>query len=121
MRQFNFFLIFAFCLAIALFSIENTHSATIQVVPGYEVQAPISVEIFLSMGVGATLAWLFGMWSQLQKQLAVLTSRKEIRLKEEQIEQKDKKIENLEENLQKFQFELYQQRQLMPASKPKSE
>ena len=121
MRQFNFLLIFAFCLAIALFSIENTHSATVQLIPGFDVQAPISVEIFISMGIGATLAWLFGMWSQLQKQLTIFTSKRELRYKEKQIEEKEKKIEDLEENLQKFKFELYQQRQLMPASDSKSE
>ncbi len=106
MRQINFLIIFAMCLAFVLFSLQNNQSTLIQIIPGVELEAPLSVELMLSMGVGAILAWLFGIWSRLQNQLTIFRSRWEIR-------SKNKKIETLEEDLRQFQMELEQQPQLM--------
>ena len=106
MRQFNFLAIFALCLAFVLFSLENNQPALIQVIPGVEMEAPLSVELMLSMGVGAILAWLFGIWSRLQNQLTIFRSKRQIRAK-------DKQIKSLEEDLHQFQVELEKQPQLM--------
>ncbi len=106
MRQINFLIIFAVCLAFVLFSLQNNQPALIQIIPGVELEAPLSVELMLSMGVGAILAWLFGIWSRLQNQLTIFRSKWEIR-------SKNKKIENLEEDLRQFQMELEKQPQLM--------
>lgn len=58
MRQVNFVIILIFCLAFALFSIENTELGTIHLIRGMEVQAPISVELLIAVGDGVLLAWL---------------------------------------------------------------
>ncbi len=107
MRQINFLIIFIFCLALVLFSLENTELATIQIVQGYQVQAPVSVELILAMGLGAVLAWLFSIWTRLQRLLA---SRREIR-------QKDTRIQELEQNLEKYKAEIEEQQLTLPPAK----
>jgi uncharacterized integral membrane protein len=104
MRQINFLMIFVFCLALVLFSIENTELATIQIVQGVQVQAPLSVELILAMGLGAVLAWLFSVWTRLQRLLA---SRKEIR-------QRDTRIQELEQNIEKYKAEIQEQQLTLP-------
>jgi uncharacterized integral membrane protein len=69
MRQINFVIIFVICLALVLFGIENTDPAVIRIVKGIELQAPLSVELILAMGIGAVLAWVFSVWTQLQRAL----------------------------------------------------
>ncbi len=104
MRQINFLIIFIFCLALVLFSLENTELATIQIVQGYQVQAPVSVELILAMGLGAVLAWLFSIWTRLQRLLA---SGREIR-------QRDTRIQELEQNLEKYKAEIEEQQLTLP-------
>ncbi|MGB3654740.1 MAG: LapA family protein [Rivularia sp. (in: cyanobacteria)] len=71
MRQVNFAIIFIFCLSFALFSIENTELGTIHLIPGMEVQAPISVELLIALGLGGVLAWLFSVWTPAPKIIMV--------------------------------------------------
>lgn len=78
MRQINFLIIFIFCLALVLFGLENPELATIQIVKGIQVQAPLSVELILAMAIGAVVAWLFSLWTRL---LRMLESQTEIRQK----------------------------------------
>ncbi|MBD1998703.1 DUF1049 domain-containing protein [Oculatella sp. FACHB-28] len=111
MRQINFVIIFVFCLALVLFGIENTEPAVIHVVEGVELQAPLSVELLLAMGIGATLAWVFSVWTQIQR---VLESGKEIR-------QRDVRIEELEQDVQRYKVELEEQQRLLPASQSRTE
>ncbi|MBD1870697.1 DUF1049 domain-containing protein [Cyanobacteria bacterium FACHB-471] len=111
MRQINFVIIFVFCLALVLFGIENTEPAVIHVVEGVELQAPLSVELLLAMGIGATLAWVFSVWTQIQR---VLESGREIR-------QRDVRIEELEQDVQRYKVELEEQQRLLPASQSRTE
>ncbi|PSP19431.1 MAG: DUF1049 domain-containing protein [Cyanobacteria bacterium QS_8_64_29] len=108
MRQINFALIFAIGLGLVLFSLENTEPTVIQVVPGYQVQAPLAIELIFAMGIGAVLAWLFSIWNRLQRQVDLLRQRRQLR-------QKDRKIEDLEQDLQGYKIELEQQRKLPPS------
>lgn len=108
MRPINFFAIFAICLALVLFSLQNTEPATIQLIEGVKVQAPICVEIIIAMGVGAVLAWLFSLWTRLQR---LLISREEIRQKRQQ----DRRIQELEQNVERYKAEIEQQHQLPPS------
>ena len=109
MRQLNFLIIFVFCLALVLFSIENTALATIQIVQGVQVQAPLSVELILAMGLGAVLAWLFSIWTRLQR---MLVTRQGIR-------QKNVRIQELERNVEQYKAEIQEQRPtLPPATEP---
>jgi uncharacterized membrane protein YciS (DUF1049 family) len=108
MRQLNFVLIFSMCLAIALFSIENVQLVTIRAIPGLEVQAPLAIALILALGVGAAIAWMFGLWHRLQQQLAYHKVTKEVK-------EKNQRIEALEQELESFQAELEKQRQqLLP-------
>ncbi len=106
MRQINFLLVFIFCLALVLFSIENTESATIHLLQGLQVEAPISVELILALGLGAVLAWLFSIWSRLLQQLV---SRQKLR-------SQAVRIQELEKNLEQYQAETTSTQLTLPAS-----
>jgi uncharacterized integral membrane protein len=107
MRQVNFTVIFVICLALVLFGIENTEPAVIHIIQNVQVQAPLSVELILAMGFGAVLAWVFSVWTQLQR---VLESGREL-------QKRDDRIQELEQDLQRYRVELEEQQRLLPASK----
>ena len=109
MRQVNFTIIFIFCLAFALFTIENTQSVPIRIIPGKEIQAPLSIELFLSMGVGAIMAWLFSIWTGLQVRVRSFKNKREVQAQET-------KIQVLETEIEQWKAELEKQKQLLPAS-----
>ncbi len=104
MRQINFLMIFVFCLALVLFSLENTELAIIQIVPDVQVQAPLAIELILAMGVGAVLAWVFSLWTRFGR---LLMSRSEIR-------QRDVRIQELEQNIEHYKAELQEQQLTLP-------
>lgn len=108
MRILNFVVIFASGLALVLFSIENTELTTIQIIPGYEVQAPLSIELILAMGIGATLAWLYNIWSRLAHQIVTFGQKRELRKKEKQIETLNQDLENYKDQLEDPQKRLPQ-------------
>lgn len=105
MRQVNFTVIFVVCLALVLFGIENTEPASIRLIEGVQLKAPLSVELIVAMGLGAMLAWVFSVWTQVQR---MLESGREIH-------RRDTRIEELEQDVQRYKVELEQQR-LLPAS-----
>lgn len=106
MRQVNFVVIFVICLALVLFGIENTEPAVIHVVEGVNLQAPLSIELLLSMGIGAIFAWVFSVWTQIQR---TIESGKNLR-------QRDQRIQQLEQDIQRYKVELEEQQRLLPAS-----
>lgn len=106
MRQVNFVIIFVICLALVLFGIENTEPAVIRIVEGIQVQAPLSVELIMAMGIGAVLAWVFSVWTQLQR---VLDNGKELRVRET-------RIQELEEDVERYKAEIQEQQRLLPAA-----
>jgi uncharacterized integral membrane protein len=106
MRQLNFVIIFVICLALVLFGIENTEPAVIHVVRGIDIQAPLSIELIIAMGLGAVLAWIFSVWTGIQR---MLESGREIK-------ERDTRIQELEENVERYRVELEEQRHLLPAS-----
>lgn len=96
MRQLNFLLFFALCLALASFSIENPQNAPINVIPGVQLEAPLSIELLLAVGTGAMLAWVFSLWDQLQRQIESWKAQREL-------QQKSRKIEELEKTISELQ------------------
>ncbi|HEY9610331.1 LapA family protein [Allocoleopsis sp.] len=104
MRQINFLIIFAMCLALVLFSLQNTEPAVIRIINGVQVQAPLAIELILAMGLGAILAWLFSIWARLQQQLDSLKSKRQIRTKEQKIEQLEQDIERYKAELEQLQL-----------------
>lgn len=95
MRPLNFVLIFIICIGLVLFSLQNTELATIQLLEGVEFEAPLAIELIAATGIGALLAWLFSLLSQLQR---MLTARQNIR----QIRQQEQRIQELEKDLQQI-------------------
>ncbi len=98
MKQVNFVVIFVICLALVLFGIENTTPSVIHVVKGVDFEAPLSVELIVAAGIGATLAWVFSVWVQLQSMAQ----------KKPEIEQREQKIQELEQDVERYKIELEQ-------------
>lgn len=89
MTQFNFVIIFIFCLVIALFTVENSQPATIQITPGLQVEAAIAIELLLASGLGAFVIGLFSVWTH-----------------SNQVRQKNKQIQELESKTKQYQTEI---------------
>ena len=104
MRQLNFLGIFALCFAFGIFSIRNADTVSLELLPGLELEAPLSLELLLAMGGGAILAWTIGLWGGVQNLLARFKSSREIK-------QRDQKIEELEAALNQMRGQLEQQQQ----------
>ena len=102
MRQLNFIVIFVVALALVLFALENTSPTTIQIIPQITVSAPISVELILAMGLGAMLAWIFSVWTGLQKSIGMRN--------------KNVQIQNLQETVQNLSVEIEERKRLVSAS-----
>ena len=108
MRSLNFFLIFLICLALVLF-IENTEPTAIQVIKGVQIKAPLCVELIVATGLGAVLAWLFSLWSRMQRTLA---SRQEIR----QVREKQQRIQELEQDIERYKAEVEAKQPLLESA-----
>lgn len=87
---------------MVLFALENTASTPIQIVPQLKVAAPISVELILAMGLGAVIAWVFSVWSGLQKS---------IEMRSQNIQ-----IQNLKETVENLTVEIEERKRLVSAS-----
>lgn len=99
MRQINFLIVFVMCLALVLFSLENTEPVAIRIVQDVQVQAPLAIELILAMGLGALLAWIFSVWTRLQQQLESRATRRQMRSSEE-------RIGELEQDLERYKAEV---------------
>ncbi|MBD0335953.1 MAG: LapA family protein [Cyanobacteria bacterium Co-bin13] len=106
MRQVNFVVIFVICLALVLFGIENTEPVIIHIVRGLDLEAPLCVELIMAMGVGAVMAWVFSVWVQVQGYVSV----------GKQMEQRELRIQQLEEDVERYRVELEEQKLMLPAS-----
>lgn len=102
MRQLNFVVIFIVAFALVLFALQNTSPASIQILPQLKVEAPIAVELILAMGLGAVLAWIFSVWSGLQKSI--------------DMRNKNVQIQNLQETVQSLSVEIEERKRLVSAS-----
>jgi lipopolysaccharide assembly protein A len=102
MRQINFLVIFAAVMALALFALENPNLAVVQILPNLKFEAPIAIEVIGSMGIGATLAWLFSVWSGIQKAI--------------ELSGKEKQITNLQKQVNEFHLKAEEKQRLMAAS-----
>ena len=114
MRPISFLFIFVFCLALVLFSLENSQPVTINVFREVKVQAPLCIELIATMGLGAILAWLFSAWSRF---LRMLENRKTMRA----IKEKETRIQQLQKDLEKYKVETADQPLLLPASPEKED
>lgn len=113
MRALNFFFIFLICLALVFFSIENTQPTAIQVIKGVQVKAPLCVELIVATGLGAILAWLFSLWSRMQRTLA---SRQQLR----QVREKEQRIQELEQDIERYKAEVQAKQPLLESAETTS-
>lgn len=104
MRQLNFLIIFATCLALVLFSLQNTEPVAIQIIEGIKFQAPLSIELILAMGLGAILAWVFNIWSRLLRYMDSREALREVRSKEERIQQLEQDVERYKAEVEEQQL-----------------
>ncbi|MEB3291161.1 MAG: LapA family protein [Leptolyngbya sp.] len=111
MKQINFVVIFVIALALVLFGIENTEPVLIHIARGLDVEAPLCIELMMAMGIGAVLAWVFSVWAQVQGYLAV----------NPQVKQRELRIQELEQDVERYRVELEEQGLLLPASAAKPE
>lgn len=107
MRQVNFVVIFVISLALVLFGIENTEPVIIHIARGLDVEAPLCVELIMAMGIGAVLAWVFSVWVQVQSYVAV----------GQEVQQRELRIQQLEQDVERYRVELEEQKLMLPASK----
>ncbi|NJM65113.1 MAG: DUF1049 domain-containing protein [Acaryochloris sp. RU_4_1] len=105
MRQVNFTLIFVICLAVVLFAIENTQLVSIKIIEGVQFTAPLSIELIVTLGIGATLAWVFSVWTTLQE---LLVTR-------EALQDREIQIETLQTDIERYKVELEEQQRLLPS------
>ncbi len=106
-------LIFLVCLALVLFSLQNTEPTTIKLIQGIQLEAPLSVELVIATGLGAVLAWLFNLWSRMERTIASLGEMREIRIR-------NQRIEKLEEDIERYQAEL-KEKPSLPSTETLSE
>ena len=102
MKQINFLVFFVFTMVLVLFSLENTGSAVIQVIPGVALEAPLSVELIVAMGLGAILAWLFSVWTGVQNLVVEL--------------RKNKQIQNLQRKVSEMSIQIEERNKVLTSS-----
>ena len=113
MKPINFFFFFLVCLALVIFSLQNTQLTTIKIIEGIELEAPLSVELVIATGLGAILAWLFNLWSRMQNTIGNIGQMREIR-------SRNKRIQELQEDVERYEEEL-KQRASLPTAETFSE
>ncbi|MEB3243469.1 MAG: lipopolysaccharide assembly protein LapA domain-containing protein [Cyanobacteriota bacterium] len=109
MRQLNFVLIFSFGLAMVMFTLENTTATTVHVLPGISFTFPLAALLLLVGGVGATAAWIYAVWSGVVRKVETLQS-------EGEQEAQKVRIQELENDLQRYRATVDAQLGLLPAA-----
>ena len=99
MKPINFLLIFLVCLALVIFTLQNTQLTTIKLVEGIELEAPLSVELVIATGLGAVLAWIFNLWSRMQHTIESFGQMREIHSRNKRIQELQEDVERYEEKL----------------------
>jgi hypothetical protein len=109
MRQLNFLLIFSFGLAMVMFTLENTAATTVRFLPGVSTTLPLAALLLVVGGIGATAAWIFAVWSGVVKKVETLQDPSEV-------EAQQVRIQELENDLQRYRATVDAQLGLLPAA-----
>ena len=109
MRQLNFLLIFSFGLAMVMFTLENTAATTVHFLPGVSTTLPLAALLLLVGGIGAIAAWIFAVWSGVVKKVETLQDPDEA-------EAQQVRIQELENDLQRYRATVDAQLALLPAA-----
>jgi len=109
MKQLNFLLIFSFGLAMVMFTLENTAPTTVQFLPGLSGTLPLAALLLLVGGIGATAAWVFAVWTGVVRKVEAVQSQGEFTAQQV-------RIQELENDLQRYRATLDAQLGLLPAA-----
>jgi len=109
MRQLNFLLIFSFGLAMVMFTLENTEATTVHFLPGLNSTLHLAALLLLVGGLGATAAWIYAVWSGVVNKVETLQN--ESARAAQQV-----KIQELENDLQRYRATVDAQLGLLPAA-----
>ncbi|MEB3183693.1 MAG: LapA family protein [Cyanobacteriota bacterium] len=109
MRQLNFVLIFSFALAAVMFTLENTAPTTVHFLPGLTTTLPLAVLILVVGGIGATAAWIYAVWSGVVKKVETMQDSGDR-------EAQQVRIQELENDLQRYRATVDAQLGLLPAA-----
>ena len=109
MKQLNFLLIFSFGLAMVMFTLENTAPTTVQFLPGLSGTLPLAALLLLVGGIGATAAWVFAVWTGVVRKVEAVRSQSEAAAQQV-------RIEELENDLQRYRATVDAQLGLLPAA-----
>ena len=97
---FDFLIIFITCLALALFSLENTQEVALKILPQMEIQVHLAVALIVAMGVGATLSGFYITWIKVRNHLKFKGQARQIKDREKQIQQLKEDIETRQAELE---------------------
>lgn len=109
MRQLNFLLIFSFGLAMVMFTLENTAATTVNFIPGVSLTLPLAAMLLLVGGIGATAAWIFAVWTGVIRKVETLQEQSEV-------EAQQVRIQELENDLQRYRATVDAQLGMLPAA-----
>jgi hypothetical protein len=109
MRQLNFLLIFSFGLATVMFTLENTAATTVKFLPGVSTTLPLAALLLVVGGIGATAAWVFAVWTGVVKKVENLSTPDEVTAQQV-------RIQELEEDVQRYRAAVDAQLGLLPAA-----
>ena len=109
MKQLNFLLIFSFGLAMVMFTLENTAPTTVHFLPGVTATLPLAAMLLLVGGVGATAAWVFAVWTGVVRKVEAIQNQGEM-------EAQQVRIQELENDLQRYRATVDAQLGLLPAA-----
>ncbi len=109
MKQLNFLLIFSFGLAMVMFTLENTAPTTVHFLPGMKSTLPLAALLLLVGGIGATAAWVFAVWSG-------VTRTVETTQRQGEADAQEVRIQELENDLQRYRATVDAQLGLLPAA-----
>ncbi|MEB3185492.1 MAG: lipopolysaccharide assembly protein LapA domain-containing protein [Cyanobacteriota bacterium] len=109
MKQLNFLLIFSFGLATVMFTLENTAPTTVHFLPGVAATLPLAALLLVVGGVGATAAWVFAVWTGVVRKVETLQNQGEV-------EAQQVRIQELENDLQRYRATVDAQLGLLPAA-----
>ena len=109
MRQINFGLIFGFGLITVFFTLENTASTTVHILPGMNYTLPLAGLLLLVAGLGAVSAWFFAAWTGMLNNVERITHASEF-------EAQQVRIQELETDLNRYRSTVETQLGLLPAT-----
>lgn len=109
MRQINFSLIFIFGLSTVFFTLENTTSTTVHLLPGIQYSLPLAALLLISGGLGAIAAWFFAAWSGMLNNVEQFSQASEF-------DAQKVRIHELETDLNRYRATVETQLGLLPSA-----